>query len=261
MAKTPAPAEFTFGAHASPEDGRDHHVASYTPAGAAPLPPSLDFRGILQAVTNQGAKPACTGHAIVGVLGYLEQVTPSLAHPYGRTLSPDDAYDPVALPQGGAYLRDVLKNAQRVGVAQVGKKADTRAQNRIAAYAAVPVDVVSLQTALYWHGPQFGMIEAREGFTAPDEHGRVTASGKSLGGHAVDPVGYEVDPAAPGGGWWIVRNSWGAGWGAAGYCLLPFTYPWVEVWSVTQGFQPDGRPVVPAVDWWTQVTRFLQGGV
>ena len=40
-----------------------------------------------------------------------------------------------------------------------------------------------------------------------------------IGGHAVVGVGY--DDAKQ---WFIVRNSWGAGWGMKGYFTLPYAY-------------------------------------
>lgn len=47
------------------------------------------------------------------------------------------------------------------------------------------------------------------------------------GGHAMAVVGYREDESAPGGGYFIVRNSWGVGWATenpdgAGYCHVPF---------------------------------------
>jgi C1A family cysteine protease len=40
-----------------------------------------------------------------------------------------------------------------------------------------------------------------------------------VSGHAALAVGY--DDARQ---WFIVRNSWGAGWGMGGYFTLPYTY-------------------------------------
>jgi hypothetical protein len=50
-----------------------------------------------------------------------------------------------------------------------------------------------------------------------------------LGGHAMCMVGYEDDDTVPGGGYFLVRNSWGTGWGAdsavaPGYCRIPYEY-------------------------------------
>jgi C1A family cysteine protease len=42
---------------------------------------------------------------------------------------------------------------------------------------------------------------------------------KSIGGHAVMAVGYDDSQ-----NWFIVRNSWGVGWGMEGYFTLPYAY-------------------------------------
>ena len=52
---------------------------------------------------------------------------------------------------------------------------------------------------------------------------------QSLGGHAMCMVGYVDDAEVPGGGYFIVRNSWGEAFGhdgevAPGYCRLPYEY-------------------------------------
>lgn len=68
------------------------------------------------------------------------------------------------------------------------------------------------------------------GFTVYEsfESGAVARTGKvpmprtgeaALGGHAVLAVGYnDADQR------FIVRNSWGAGWGKKGYCFMPYAY-------------------------------------
>ncbi len=45
-------------------------------------------------------------------------------------------------------------------------------------------------------------------------------------GHAVLAIGYHDDPAVEGGGYVVVKNSWGAEWGARGLGYL--TYRWLE---------------------------------
>jgi len=54
-------------------------------------------------------------------------------------------------------------------------------------------------------------------------------SDKALGGHAMCMVGYQDDADVPGGGYFLVRNSWGTSWAkgsaaGAGYCRLPYAY-------------------------------------
>jgi C1A family cysteine protease len=45
-----------------------------------------------------------------------------------------------------------------------------------------------------------------------------------LGGHAVFVAGYFDDASWPGGGYLVVKNSWGAGWGAQGYFYMPYAF-------------------------------------
>lgn len=41
--------------------------------------------------------------------------------------------------------------------------------------------------------------------------------------HGMTIVGYHVDPRVPGGGYLIIRNSWGTDWGDHGYAYMPFS--------------------------------------
>jgi len=51
----------------------------------------------------------------------------------------------------------------------------------------------------------------------------------AVGGHAIVLVGFDEDPTTPGGGYFLVRNSWGDSWGSAspfgpGYGDVPYAY-------------------------------------
>jgi C1A family cysteine protease len=63
------------------------------------------------------------------------------------------------------------------------------------------------------------------------------------GGHAMCVAGYDWDPDFAGGGYFIVRNSWGVGWASRspvgpGYGAIPFLYvekyAW-ESWTADSG--------------------------
>ena len=71
----------------------------------------------------------------------------------------------------------------------------------------------------HWTGSTQGTLLGRLRFPLPSE--------SPLGGHAMCVVGYRDDASAPGGGYFIVRNSWGTEWGkdnedGPGYCHMPY---------------------------------------
>ena len=69
--------------------------------------------------------------------------------------------------------------------------------------------------------------------------GRITTrlgSEPLAGGHAVCLVGYQDDAAAPGGGYFILRNSWGTSWASLspygrGYGTIPYRYIATDCWE------------------------------
>jgi hypothetical protein len=54
-------------------------------------------------------------------------------------------------------------------------------------------------------------------------NGNLASGVRLLGGHAVPIVGYINDSTKPGGGVFIVQNSWGTPWGNHGYFYLPYS--------------------------------------
>jgi hypothetical protein len=62
------------------------------------------------------------------------------------------------------------------------------------------------------------------GFSFPEAGGGDSVTDAPLGLHEMLIVGYEDDPAEPGGGRFTVRNSWGPSWGNGGYGTMPYAY-------------------------------------
>lgn len=87
------------------------------------------------------------------------------------------------------------------------------------AYGA-PATTEALKKALVTHGPLAIAIHGR----LPSSRSVVTQCGSNALTHMVTIEGYTDDPAYArnGGGYWKIRNSWGAGWGAGGYMYLAY---------------------------------------
>jgi Papain family cysteine protease len=82
---------------------------------------------------------------------------------------------------------------------------------------------------------------------ATRQTGRITmrlGNEQSIGGHAVCLVGYFDTPTSPGGGYFIVRNSWGtSGFGSAnplgaGYGTIPYQYITNDAWEAFTAVVP-----------------------
>ena len=57
-----------------------------------------------------------------------------------------------------------------------------------------------------------------------ESDGRLVSRNALKGVHEMLIVGFEEDRMVAGGGWFIVRNSWGADWGKGGYGRIPYAY-------------------------------------
>jgi hypothetical protein len=75
----------------------------------------------------------------------------------------------------------------------------------------------------------------------------------SAGGHAMCLIGYQDDASQPGGGFFILRNSWGTGWGGqcpygAGNGTIPYAYLANEGWEAV-AMPPPRRRLIRPDDW------------
>ena len=222
-------------------DQRDLLYAA-PPQISAALPPRVDLRAQFPPPYDQGALGSCTANAISGALQFLEgkegspaPLMPSRLFIYfnERALEGSTGSD------SGAQIRDGIKTVARDGfcpesewpydIAAFATKPGARCyqdalRERVSQYLRLAPATVQLLTCLASGYPFVFGFSVYESF----ETASVATTGivhlphpdeRLVGGHAVVAVGYD-QPA----GRFIVRNSWGGGWGMAGYFTMPFQY-------------------------------------
>lgn len=229
----------------------------------AVLPPRVSLIDRMPAIRNQGVRGTCVAHACAAVREFLtgnigidlsEQflywaarqklVTPILVNRPGLLL----IYGMDALRESGIcaeadwpYNPNQTPGDETQGAPPPSVQEKARA-NRINRYVFVwPRDTRSvkahlaggyaiactLPTFFYWSGVMIshaGVVRMpliAEGVRSPLT--RLESA------HAICLVGYQDDVTVPGGGYFIVRNSWGADWASQcpdgrGYFWLPYAY-------------------------------------
>lgn len=221
-------------------DERDHLFAA-APETMAALPRKIDLRPHCPAVYDQGKLGSCTANAIAGALQFdrlkekLSDFTPSRLFIYynERAIEGSVGFD------GGAQLRDGIKAVNALGacderdwpydIARFAERPPEQAyrdalMDRALLYQRLPQATAQMRACLAAGYPFVFGFTVYESF----ETAAVAATGqaslprpgeRAVGGHAVMAVGYEDD-----GERFLVRNSWGAGWGMDGYFTLPSAY-------------------------------------
>lgn len=222
-------------------DLRDARLA--LPA-ATNLPAAVDLskHEAMPPVYEQGGLGSCTANAIAAAVDFTNYqqskafTSPSRLWIYyqERVLENSVRHD------SGAQLRDGMKAVSKLGVCPEShwpydiaafakkppKKAYTAAmKQRVLRYEAAPQDLFGLKSVLASGVPVVFGFSVYESF----ELNAVAKTGilampspteSMIGGHAVLLVGYsdKVDR-------FLVRNSWGSGWGKGGYFEMPYQYP------------------------------------
>ncbi len=243
----------TYGWSPDLPDQRDH-LYSAPLLKLGPLPAKADLRKQCPAVYNQGQIGSCTANAIAAAIEFdrlkqkLTDFVPSRLFIYfnERNMEHTVATD------SGAQIRDGVKSVNQLGVCPepewpyIATPADPNTnvwppgakpaqqptpncyqdalKHQVVSYERVNPDLAQMKGCLA-AGYPFVF-----GFTVYDafESAAVAKTGvlnlpasteQVVGGHAVLAVGY--DDAAQR---FIVRNSWGAQWGQAGYFTIPYAY-------------------------------------
>jgi C1A family cysteine protease len=219
----------------------DHRDFKYT-APEGPVPSKGDVKAHLPRVEDQGQLGSCTAHGTTGAMEFLYRLKgrtqPQLSRLFCYYASRVwiEGTDPHE--DSGCEIRDVIKAVAQYGVPTEGlwpykvekfaRKPSLRATNSALKHQALSyhlVDGVDAMKACLNEGYPviigFSVPEnmeseecARTGvvkFPAAHEH--------IVGGHCVLVVGWDDSTQM-----FTFQNSWGEGWGAAGFGYLPYEF-------------------------------------
>lgn len=213
-------------------------------ANVARLPAKVDLRELMSEVEDQQQTSSCAANAAAGAYEYLMK----------RHLGPDEAYDVSRLfiyynaravdgteaEDGGSVLASVIEGLKQNGACSedtwpfdpelVNEQPSAEAYDEAKSFLVegtelVPTDLDAWRTALAAGYPIIFGLKLYDSFDRQKRAGAVPmptsneTSRESHAGHAMLCVGYS-DPDKV----FIVRNSWGTGWGDAGYCYIPYRY-------------------------------------
>ncbi|MES2308247.1 MAG: C1 family peptidase [Verrucomicrobiota bacterium] len=204
------------------------------------LPRSVDLRGGCSVVENQSTLGSCTANALAGALEYLEIAYDGKPMDLSRLFLyyNERAMRGVESEDGGALLRDGIKTLQKQGICPEELWPYDIRQFAVKPKAVCYKEALKHQITSYWSIRTLDEAKASlaEGYpfafgfsvftgfeTATVARTGVmnypTSREKMLGGHAVLAVGYDDASKR-----FLVRNSWGEGWGQKGYFTMPYAY-------------------------------------
>ncbi len=223
-------------------DARDHLYSAPAPV-LVTLPPSVDMRPQCPIVYDQGQLGSCTGNAIAGAVQFdrmKQQLKPDFVPSRLFIYYNERVIEGSVGTDSGAQIRDGIKTVDKQGVcsedmwpydiARFTRKPPARAYKaarkcRAVSYSRLVANLRQLKGCLADGYPFVFGFTVYESFES-EEVARTgvmpmpnLTTEKMLGGHAVLAVGYDDAQQR-----FIVRNSWGEGWGQKGYFTMPYAY-------------------------------------
>lgn len=240
-----------YGWKPDPPDPRDKKMLVRT---MAHLPSSADLRDKMPPVYDQGDLGSCTANAIAGAHEYNQKVQLQTAFTPSRLAIYYDerVIEGTVQADAGAFIRDGMKVVSTQGAASEAlwpydisrytmqppqSFYEEARKHACIQYAAVPRSLGAFKTLLAAADPDpivFG-FSVPENFESQEcaRDGMLFLPGSRepmLGGHAVLIVGYDDNIVFKRSGYrtsnggFLVRNSWGPGWGIGGYFWMPYGY-------------------------------------
>jgi C1A family cysteine protease len=245
-----------FNRHGWKPDLPDHRDLAFVPKLSVAVA-SVDLSPKCPAIYDQGELGSCTANAIAGAMEF-DQLKENKAWDFKPSrlfiYYNERVIEGTVSQDSGAQIRDGIKSVNQSGVCK-----ETLCPYVISKFTKKP-SAACYAEALYHKSVSYQRLDNTKiddlrtclsagspfifGFTVydyfesaqMDKSGILTMPGTNespIGGHAVLCVGYDDAKQM-----FLVRNSWGAGWGLKGYFWMPYAYMTnpnlaTDFWTIT----------------------------
>ena len=271
-----APADLDLGALRPPEEELERSLDLPSRSVAlAQLPASVNWIRELPPVRNPAGRGTCVSFTLTAVQEFVET---------GQDFSEQHLYYETKLIDGAANACGTWQSKAAEALQQVGQCRESvwpynptsacndhgplpsnarpdAAGHKLTCQGLNPRDVDAIKQALSDHGLVGISIPVYNSWyqsASTRLTGRITMplSGEpEVGGHAVALVGYQDDATAPGGGTFILRNSWSTSWASqspfgAGYGTIPYGYLSAYNWEAYTAPSAQAATHVPLHRYW-----------
>ena len=263
LVSTPAPKEFGLGVLAPPPEmieSAEMSAMSSEAASAVSLPGAVNLIPYMPPIRNQGPRGTCVAFSLTALNEYIlrrQNVIQNLSeqHLYYETKLIDGSPTGCGTWQVKAVIALLNRGQCREQVWPYNPNLPCNNHGPLPAQArpdglhyrrstiAVPArNVTAYKNHMALQRPVTLSIPVYNSWYQSAEtkrSGRITmriGNEPSVGGHAVCLVGYQDSANSPGGGYFIVRNSWNTTWAynspyGAGYGTIPYQYITNEAWE------------------------------
>lgn len=199
------------------------------------LPHAINLKDQFPDVEDQAHAASCTANAVVGVLEYYKRTVGRSDELSRRFLYRVTRNHECTNSDRGSGIRSAIKMSKKFGVPS--EEIDPYDLSRIndqpsqAAYmdAKSRVIVTKYSRVVGSKGVVSAVADAKpvifgariysDFYGVSKDRPIATRGGSYSGGHAMVVVGYSKYFEQ-----FVVRNSWGTGWGDGGYCIIPFSW-------------------------------------
>jgi C1A family cysteine protease len=240
------------------------------------LATGLDWRqnGYVTPVRDQGSCGSCWAFATTGALesyilirDHLQYTNDDRAEEVLLSCSTAGSCNGGYINQAADYIRatglppesyfpyTASSSDDSCGHALAGWSSNTHKITSWSYVNTTTVSVNAIKNALRSYGPLVTTMDVYYDFFSYHSGVYEYVTGAYQGGHAIVIVGYQDDLSVDGGGYFIVKNSWGAGWGESGYFNIAYAQTGSPVYfgewtiayypAVALPATPTGLQVVP----------------